>query len=129
LIQQAFHGQLRILEREGEITMDRRRVLWWTDLQDSLTVRVPVEGEPATQRKATQVPREELQLAVVELLRDAISADRDGLTLMVSKLFGWRRRGSEIATTLDSVVVSLLRGKRIVRDGDQLRVGISSGGM
>ncbi|MCL1598889.1 MAG: DUF3320 domain-containing protein [Actinomycetia bacterium] len=122
-IQQAFHGQLRILEREGEITMDRRRVLWWTDLKDALTVRVPVEGEPETQRKATQVPREELQLAVVELLRDAISADRDELTLMVSKLFGWRRRGSEISTILDGVVTGLLRGKRIVRDGDQLRVG------
>jgi hypothetical protein len=75
-----------------------------------------------TERKVAQVPVDELQLAIVQLLRDSIRADRDELTALVAKLFGWSRRGGEISAALQKAVAVLLMSGPIVSVGDQLRV-------
>jgi hypothetical protein len=68
-----------------------------------------------------EVPKAEMQLAVDHLVRDARRVSRDELTREVARLFGWNRRGPDIARALDEAVDFLIQKGRIEMDGDWLR--------
>jgi hypothetical protein len=46
---------------------------------------------------------------------------RDELTFEVARLFGWNRRGPDIAVALDGAVDALVRDGTIGEDGDYLK--------
>ena len=61
-----------------------------------------------------QIPRTEAKLAVWHIIDDARRVSRDELTHEVSRLFGWNRRGPDIAAALDGAVDALVREGLIV---------------
>jgi hypothetical protein len=109
------------LKGRGTIHVDRRKFLWVPGDRD-VQVRVPREGDPSSQRKVTDIPQEEMRLAVLRLLGDAITARRDELTARTARLFGWSRRGSDIGKALDQAVTALIKEKLVSRDGQLLRI-------
>ena len=86
-----------------------------------MKVRRPSE-EPDSQRSIDEIPPEELRLAVLNLVGDAKRATSDELTAEAARLFGWARRGSDIAEGLDRAMRTLIRSKELVRDGPYLTV-------
>jgi hypothetical protein len=68
------------------------------------------------------VPKLELALAVQHLVEDARRVSRDELTFQVARLFGWNRRGSDIAAALDRAVDKLLRDGVLQSDGQYVKV-------
>lgn len=58
------------------------------------SVRVPADEDAI--RTVGQTPPEELDLAVVNLVRDAVVVSDDDLVVAVRNLFGWRRAGTDI---------------------------------
>jgi hypothetical protein len=61
-----------------------------------------------------QISRAEAKLAVQHIITDAQRVSRDELTFEASRLFGWNRRGSDIAVALDGVIDALVREGLIV---------------
>lgn len=114
----AYERALRSATRDS-IRQDRRNFLWMREID-----AVPVRGIgdlPESRRKVDQVPREELHEATLRLVRDAREVSWDDLTSAVAGLFGWARRGPDIAEALDKAVRALIRSGHIQRSGHVLR--------
>lgn len=61
------------------------------------------------------------------LVSDARSITWDELTTRVARLFGWNRRGPDIAKALDSVLQARLRAGAVIADGEMLKPGTPQG--
>ncbi|MGA2015209.1 MAG: DUF3320 domain-containing protein, partial [Solirubrobacteraceae bacterium] len=101
-IRDAFDTAVRTLTRNGTITTDRQGFLARTGTEIQ-SVRIP-GGDAEARRGAEEVPLAEMQLAVANLVADAKRVTRDELTFEVARLFGWSRRGPDIAAALDRAV-------------------------
>ncbi|MHB8244085.1 MAG: DUF3320 domain-containing protein [Acidimicrobiales bacterium] len=84
-------------------------------------VRVPASDRAAV-RTATQVSRHERTKAIKHLVEDARRVSRDELTFEVCRLFGWNRRGSDIAAALEEAVDLLVREAELVDEDGFLRM-------
>jgi very-short-patch-repair endonuclease len=125
-IRNAFKDALESLRLRGLISRMEGSYTY-TRASQLEVVRVP-GGNQLTRRSATQISRTEARLAVQHIIDDARRVSRDELTFEVSRLFGWNRRGPDIAAALDSAVDALVRQGLIMeaegfltataRDGD-----------
>jgi hypothetical protein len=117
-IRDAFEAAVRALTRSGTLTVDRNGFLA-RDNAEIRSVRIPGD-DPEARRGADEVPLAEMQLAVTNLIADAKRVRRDELTFGVARLFGWNRRGPEIAAALDRAVDGLLRNGTVTADDEYL---------
>ncbi len=69
------------------------------------TVRYPADG---VTRKVEQVADAEILLALVNLVRDGGTVDREELLTATARLFGWARRGADINARLTAMLVHAL---------------------
>ena len=119
-IRDAFDTAVRALTRSGAITADRQGFLHPQRRGDP-SRKSPRRGS-AARRRADEVPLAEMQLAVANLIADAKRVRRDELTFEVARLFGWNRRGPEIAAALDRAVDGLLRNGSVTADDEYLLI-------
>jgi very-short-patch-repair endonuclease len=118
-IREAFDRAVAALARRGDIKRVERRFL---ALNEDQLAAVRVPGSDATARRdVDEVPPAELKLAVKHLVRDARRVSRDELTFEVARLFGWNRRGPDIAAALEGAVDALVRDRMIGEDDDYLK--------
>jgi len=119
-IRDSFEDAIRTLRARGRIVESEPGYLMIKD-GDPNRVRIPDADNPSTRRSIAEVPGTELRAAIERVVEDAIHAGRDELTLAVARLYGWNRRGADIAAGLERAVTYLLRMKRLERDGVYLR--------
>ena len=119
-IRDAFDTAVRALTRSEAITADRNGFLARAG-GEIQAVRIPGD-DPEARRGAEEVPLAEMQLAVANLIADAKRVRRDELTFEVARLFGWNRRGPDIAAALDRAVDGLLRNGAVTADDDYLLI-------
>ena len=81
----------RLTVNDGHVSVDPQGFFRTGPLQ---RVRVPTDEDGI--RTVAQTPPEEMDLAVVQLVRDAVSVEDDALVTAVRSLFGWRRAGADI---------------------------------
>lgn len=75
------------------------------------------------QRRVEHAPRGELNLAIVELLRDASGTfECDDLRREWASLFGWARIGTNMREAFDEAIDRLAAGRRIERRGDSVHL-------
>jgi very-short-patch-repair endonuclease len=117
-IRDAFEAAIKYLSRRGDVFKTQRGFLAESE-RPLKAVRVPTDLN--ARRRVDEVPKAEMQLAVDHLVRDARRVSRDELTREVARLFGWNRRGPDIARALDEAVDFLIQKGRIEMDGDWLR--------
>jgi hypothetical protein len=117
-IRDSFEQAVGALTRARVITRDIHGFLTITGTKIE-TVRVPGADSEA-RRTAEEIPLEETQLAVRQLVRDAKRVRRSELTFEVARLYGWNRRGPDIAAALDRAVDGLLRAGDLEGDGEYL---------
>ena len=119
-IRDAFKNALESLGRRGLVS--RIEVSYtYAGPSQLQVVRVP-GGNQMAGRSATQISRTEAKLAVQHIIADARRVSRDELTLEVSRLFGWNRRGADIAAALNGAVDALIGEGLIVEDEGFLTV-------
>jgi len=98
-IQAAFEDAVTTLSRSKlELRFERFLVLPGHRV---VKVRIPVPGKPKTIRSVRELPPDELDLAVLNLSREAVSVPKDELIILVSRLFGWQRTTPEIEGAVD----------------------------
>lgn len=88
-----------------------------------VVVRVPVSDDPSTLRKLEQIPSVEVELAVLNLVRDAVRVDEEELMNHLRSLFGFRRTGARIREVLVEAIWELEGRGELKRDGDG-RLGV-----
>ena len=119
-IRDAFDEAVTTLRRRGRIEESEPGCLMIKD-GDPNRVRIPDPDNPSSRRSIAEVPATELRAAVEQVVGDAMHAGRDELTFAVARLYGWNRRGVDIAAGLERAVTYLLRMRRLERDGEYLR--------
>ena len=119
-IRDAFKDALESLRRRGLVSRTERSYTY-THANQLQVVRVPA-GNRLAERSATQISPTEAKLAVWHIVDDARRVSRDELTSEVSRLFGWNRRGPDIATALHGAVDALIREGLIVEAEGFLKV-------
>jgi len=118
--QDAFERAALSLEREGQIAIDDRKFL---TIPGRSLGHVRIHEEGSTPRKIEDVPREEMASALLTYVQDAKKMGREELTRRVAALFGWKRRGSEIQSTLDDLLESLVECGALREVGDHFEYG------
>jgi hypothetical protein len=73
-----------------------------------VVVRTPVDED--AKRHVSQVAPEELDLAVLEVIKDAVSTDEAGIISQVLALYGWKQRRADIHAAVQG---SINRGIRL----------------
>ncbi len=120
----AVDRAVRRLRKGGELEGRRDGILVRPGI--TLTsVRVPAEGEPASERTAEQVPPEEIELALLLAIRDSRSVTKDELTKEVASILGWARRGPDVARVLESGLSQLQRKGSIKPIGDRFEATVT----
>ena len=104
-----------------EIGRDRVTVkgefLYPTNMVDC-PVRIPLNGVEESRRGALFVAPEELEQAVLSMIQDLRSSEREQLLSETARLFGWQRKGPDVAKVLTSALDRVLkRGEVIEIDG------------
>jgi very-short-patch-repair endonuclease len=77
-------------------------------------VRVPT-GRDGT-RNVLSIPPEEIDLAVVGTVRDAIVIEQEQLVVAVARLFGWQRSGPDIQNAIIGSISRLIQKDRVRRN-------------
>ena len=116
-IRNAFELAVRELMQGGRVSRDEAGVLWVADgdIGGANAIggqrnRVRIATTDArSQRDVQDIPPSELGLAVRLFVIDARSISAEELMVRAARLFGWNRRGSEIARALDSAVEAQIR--------------------
>lgn len=111
--------RLTSVRRQGDF-------LWPSNPEFKLKVRRPDSSDPSTVRDIEQIPIEEIELAFINILYDALSLPRDSLLTQVAKIFGFERMGDKIQIELGKVLDGLMYGGRIVDKGGRLSLGVTS---
>lgn len=76
-------------------------------------VRVPYDEDGV--RKPALVPPEELDLAVMGVIQDAGSVDVEQVLVVVGRMFGWRRTGTDVRVHVEAAVSRCERDGRVIR--------------
>ena len=122
----AVKKALRLLTSKNLI--ERRDDFLWPQQNDfTLQVRRPDPNDEATIRKIELIPREELELAIQYLVRDAISIPDDQVLTQVARVFGFDRTGANIRERMERILGQMLQGGILVRKGERISLGQDDG--
>ncbi len=83
--------------------------------------RVPDETDPDSRRSIDEIPQTELAFALACTAWQLAPVKISDLTMEVSRVFGWSRRGKEIQTVFDELVASMQRDGRISIEADTVQ--------
>ena len=86
------------------------------------TVRSPNPRVANSIRSIDEIPSGEIDLAVLNLLHDAMNATADELIVRISRLFGWARTGTEISAAVERSINRLIRAGHVSKSGSQLSI-------
>jgi len=90
--------------------------------QNLSTVRSPNPRVASSIRPIGEIPSGEIDLAVLNLLHDAMNATADELIVRISRLFGWARTGTEISAAVERSINRLNRAGHLSKTGSQLSI-------
>jgi hypothetical protein len=90
--------------------------------QNLSTVRSPNPRVANSIRSIDEIPSGEIDLAVMNLLHDAMNATADELIVRISRLFGWSRTGTEITAAVERSINRLNRAGHLSKAGTQLSI-------
>ena len=77
-----------------------------------------MDGVDESRRGALFVAPEELEQAVLAMVQDVRSSEREQLLSEIARLFGWQRKGADVTKVLTSTLDRVLkRGEIIEVDG------------
>ncbi len=88
-------------DRSGRIQV-RGPFLWPMPRRELTHVRVPAPGKPETVRTIDRIPPEEIDLAILHLVRSALTIDEASLRVATARVLGFDRTADRIGDHIDS---------------------------
>lgn len=123
-IREAFETALRSLASSKALRIGGDFIYSATHWR--VVIRVPDPNLPESFRTVSQIPKEELDAAILMAVREARSVVEDELTKHVAGMFGWARRGPDISAAMERSVRRLIRRGELAHSGDALIEGPES---
>jgi hypothetical protein len=117
----AFDTAVRALRRRREVESPSNGFLALPG-QSATVVRGGNRSDPETIRKIHEIPASELREAILRFVRDVHLITEDELTARVASVFGWSRRGSDIAVEFRRIVRKLVSAGTLIRSGETLHM-------
>jgi len=109
----AVKSAWRSLSREGLLKI-QGLFLWPSAPSFQLEVRQPNPNDEESRRAIDQIPSEEIELAMKNLVRDGLSIERERLLLHVARIFGFERAGNQIHRALEYAFDELVETRQLV---------------
>lgn len=103
----AFDTALRAVRIRGDIVSESDGFLALPS-QSTPVVRAGNQSDPETIRTIHEIPPSKLKEAVIRFVRQVHSISEDELTARLSSVFGWNRRGADIAAEMRKVIRKLV---------------------
>lgn len=102
------------------ITIDSRKVSVRQDgfirVPDA-PIRVRTPADEDGRRHVTQVAPEELDLAVLRVIKDAVSTDESGVLGQIMAIYGWKQRRADIQAAITASINRAIRRGEVERSG------------
>jgi hypothetical protein len=118
----AFDTAIRTLRRQGRITEESGGFLVVPGYTKP-EVRGGDRDNPDTIRTIHEIPPSELKEAITRFVKEVHPISEDELTARISAVFGWNRRGSDIAHKLQKAVRKLVASGTLIRRAEMLEIG------
>jgi very-short-patch-repair endonuclease len=119
---EAIKAAFRMLAKTGAVER-RGKFLWPKGDNFTLRVRRANTGEEGTTRNIEFIPDEEIELAMQNIVRDAISITEEDLITQVARVFGFDRTGENIRERIEWNVRQVIQEGTLVRKGDRIALG------
>jgi very-short-patch-repair endonuclease len=120
---QAIDNAIRSLVGSSD-AVKRADFLWPNSGGFQLRVRKPKPDDPRTMRSIRYIPPEEIELAFIKILGEALSMPGDALITQVGKLFGLDRLASESQNLLDQIMRKLTSEGSIIEKEGRLSIAL-----
>ena len=116
-IREAVNGcqKERSLRRKGKF-------LWPPELAE-VSVRVPDPKCPESLREIEHIPPEEIQGAMLLIVRHTVGITLESLLVETARLFGFERTGPNIRNLLVKVLEKMLNEGLVSKNGDSIGLG------
>ncbi len=119
-IRTTFHEVFTELAARGVLVRDRDGFLSLKGKEVG-PVRVPVDGQPETERAIEHVALSEIAQAVLYVVREAKAVEQEELVRHIARVFGWRRTGDGIVARIGDAISHVIQNGTIERDGRRVR--------
>ncbi len=117
----AIRSAINKLTKEG--AADRRRKFIWPKRSGfSLKVRRPDPDDPDSSRNIEYICDEELELAIQNIVRDAMSIPEDELITGTARIFAFDRTGENIRKRIKWSIQHMIREGTVVQRGGRISV-------
>jgi hypothetical protein len=120
---QAVDDTIRYLVRSHGASK-RGDFLWPVMTGFQLQVRKPRPNDERTIRSIQQIPPEEIELAFIKILEEALSMSHEALITQVGRLFGLDRIPSESQNLLDQILRKLISEGSIAEKEGRLSIAL-----
>jgi very-short-patch-repair endonuclease len=120
-IMKTFRETVRHCQREGALV--RKGDFLWPPNLDKISIRVPDPNVPESVRKIEHIPPEEIQNAVLLIVKHTIGIKLESLLIQTARLFGFDRTGPNIRSVLIKVYEKMLRDGLISQTNDSIVIG------
>ena len=84
------------------------------------SVRIPVNNNPETIRDPEHICEEEIQFALILIIKKAIGIEKESLFIEVARLFGWGRSGERVENAVSKAFKDLIKRGDIFLNEDKV---------
>jgi hypothetical protein len=120
-IMKTFREAMRHCQREGSLV--RKGDFLWPPNLDKVSIRVPDLNVPESLREIEHIPPEEIQSAVLLIVKHTIGIKIESLLIETARLLGFDRTGPNIRSVLIKVYEKMLRDGLISKTDDSIGIG------
>jgi hypothetical protein len=112
-------SSLQHLSRKGSIARDGE---FWLSVGQSISMPRSRRNAALSLRRAAMIAPMEYQLAVLAIIKDAVSISSDDLVVETARLFGFDRTGPDLKEAIDRQVERLVKEGRLLFDDTGLHL-------
>ena len=108
VVEETLEKTIRNCIRKNEI-YKKGDFLWEQDGFKVTCVRIPVNNDSETIRDPEYICEEEIQLAIILIIKKAIGIEKESLFMETARLFGWGRSGERVENAISRAFKNLIK--------------------
>ncbi len=118
-IREVILQAVKFSEKQKRISI-RKQFLWNVDMTEP---RIRNRADMiSSSRRMSYIDPEEIGMAAIKVIQDAIAIDIDSAAVLIARLFGFARVTDDMREEITVVINSLIKNEKVLYSGDLLRV-------
>jgi len=112
VVKETLEKTIRNCLRQNKI-YKKGNFLWNNDRFIASCVRIPIQHLPDTLRHPEFICEEEIQLAIILIVKKAAGIEKEYLFTETARLFGWNRNGEKVENVISKAFNSLIKSTKL----------------